>query len=83
VTKRYGVIFFESFPAAKAARDAIAQEAAQVDQLNIVIKAEGNMDDPEILDIVPRPGALKIFAGAAWTLIHERRVQDGWYQEPR
>jgi hypothetical protein len=26
---------------------------------------------------------VKVFAGNAWTIIHERRKADGWYDEPR
>ena len=26
---------------------------------------------------------LVTFAGEAWHLVHERRFQDGWYNEPR
>jgi hypothetical protein len=48
----------------------------QCDQLNIVIKAEGSMDDPELLNYG------KIYAGEAWHLIHKRRETDGWYNEP-
>jgi hypothetical protein len=79
MTRRYGVAFYDTFPAAKADLARLADEAQKVDQLNVVIKADGNMDDPELIGI----GSVKVFAGAAWTLIHERRKQDGWYDEPR
>jgi len=62
---------------AKADLEQLAIKAKEFDQLNIVVKAEGDMDDPDLTKIG------KVFAGAAWTLIHERRVQDGWYNEPR
>ncbi len=79
VTRRYGVGIYESFAAAKADKEAITARAKEVDQFNLVIRAEGNMDDPELLAL----GPIKIFAGSAWTLIHERRIQDGWYDSPR
>jgi hypothetical protein len=79
VTRRYGIAIYESFAAAKADKETIAARAKEVDQFNIVIRAEGNMDDPELLAL----GSVKIFAGSAWTLIHERRIQDGWYESPR
>lgn len=79
VTRRYGVAIYESFAAAKADKETIATKAKEVDQFNIVIRAEGNMDDAELLAL----GPVKIFAGSAWTLIHERRIQDGWYDTPR
>lgn len=79
VPRRYGIAVYETFAAAKADKDQIAAKAQDFDQYNVVIKAEGNMDDPELLSL----GPVKIFAGAAWALIHERRVQDGWYEAPR
>jgi hypothetical protein len=79
ITRRYGVAIYDSFAAAKADKEAIAAKAKEVDQFNVVIRAEGNMDDPELLAL----GPVKIFAGSAWTLIHERRIQDGWYDSPR
>ena len=73
--RRYIVCFYESFPQAHADKEKLGQQKAQCDQLNIVIKAEGNMEDPELLSFG------KVFAGEAWTLIHKRRVDDGWYNE--
>lgn len=71
--KTYGVIFFETLQAAKSDLAKLKEIAAQYNQLNIVIRAEASMDDPELNAIG------KVFAGAAWALIHERRKQDGWY----
>ena len=79
IEKRYAVMIFDTIQAAKAELDILTSKAAEVDQLNIVIRAEGNMDDPELSGI-PKS---KLFAGAAWTLIHERRINDGWYDAPR
>jgi hypothetical protein len=73
--RKFGVVFYEHFATAKADIEQLKAQAAQFDQLNIVINEEGNMDDP-ILSAVG-----KIFAGAAWTLIHKRRVEDGWYEK--
>jgi hypothetical protein len=50
-----------------------------VEQLNVVIRAEANMDDPVLL-MIPK---VKVFAGTAWALIHDRRIADGWYDVPR
>lgn len=74
--KRYGVVFYDSLFAAKADMDTLRHKATEVDQLNIVIRAESDMEDPELTKIG------KVFAGAAWTLIHERRVEEGWYNDP-
>ncbi|MCX6124362.1 MAG: hypothetical protein NTV34_06375 [Proteobacteria bacterium] len=71
--KAYGLIFFETLQAAKADLNKLRETAANFAQLNIVIRAEASMDDPELTSIG------KVFAGAAWTLIHERRKLDGWY----
>jgi len=79
VFKRYGLVSYETFQAARADIATLQAKAREVDQLNIVIHAEGNMDDAELNAI----GNVKVFAGNAWTIIHERRNQEGWYDEPR
>jgi len=79
VLRRYGLAIYETHQAAKADRLALLEQAKTVDQLNIVIRAEGSMDDPELTSI----GNVKVFAGTAWALIHDRRVADGWYNEAR
>ena len=73
---KYAVLFFDTFPQAIAQKDKILSACEPCDQLNVVIQAEGNMDDPALLNINPK---VKIFAGKAWTLIHRRRVEAGWY----
>ena len=78
--KSYGVVFFDTFVSARSAKEEIVTHCQAVDQLNLVIQAEGNMDDPELLDIDKR---VKVFAGAAWWSIHQRRKEEGWYDEPR
>lgn len=79
IKRRYGLAIYDSFAQAKADLNRLKELVAQFDQLNIVIRAEGNMDDPELNAI----GPVKVFAGAAWSLIHERRQQDGWYEQPQ
>ena len=71
--KKYGVVFYDTLAAAKNDLANIRSKARGLDQLNIVIKAEANMDDPDLNRIG------KVFAGMAWTTIHERRVDEGWY----
>lgn len=75
VKKKYGLVFFETPQSAKADLATLRDLASQCGQLNIVIRAEWLADDPELSSIG------KVFAGAAWALIHERRKQDGWYDE--
>ena len=77
--KKYSVLFYDSFIAAKSDTSAIKDQCQACDQLNVVIKAEGNMDDAELLGIDPK---VKVYAGAAWTSIHERRKEEGWYDSP-
>jgi hypothetical protein len=79
VVKKYDIALYETLAAAKADLDGIRAKAQAVDQLNVVIRAEGGLDDPELNGLEK----VKVFAGAAWTLIHERRIADGWYAEPR
>ena len=42
----------------------------------MVIKEEGDMDQADLLAIDP---AVKVYAGAAWTKIHEMRQEEGFY----
>lgn len=71
--RSYKVIFFDTVSQAKADMDNLRALAANCDQLNIVVRAEGAMDDADLNSIG------KLFCGAAWALIHERRRDDGWY----
>ncbi len=74
--KSFAVLFFDTVPQAIAAKDAIKQKSDEVENLNIVIKAETDRNIPELTELG------KVFAGEAWTIIHQRRVADGWYNEP-
>ena len=77
IPKKYGIVFFDTLNHAKADLEAISVKAKEVDQLNIVIKAEGAQVDEELKKLG------KMFVGEAWHLIHTRRVEEGWYNEPR
>ncbi len=70
------LMMFETFHEAKAAKRQILEQCASCDQLNVVIREEGNMEDAELLGIDKR---VKVFAGKAWATIHERRQQEAWY----
>lgn len=74
--KKYGAVVYETFAAAKSDLEQLAAKKAQFDELNIIVKQEGNMDDPELTPFG------RIYAGAAWALIHERRVEEKWYDSP-
>ena len=74
-TKKYGLIFYETLQAAKNDTANLKELSGQYDQLNIVVRAEVTVETPELLPFG------KVFTGAAWALIHERRKQDGWYDE--
>lgn len=75
VLKRYGVIFYESHVLAKEDVENLAKLKLDCDQLNIVVKTEGSMDDPELV------AHGRVYAGEAWHLIHKRRVDDKWYDD--
>lgn len=77
---KYGILFFETFQEAYNAEDTIKTAANHCEQLNVVIKAEGNMDDEKLPGFDPK---VKVFAGEAWHLIHTRRVDDKWYETPQ
>ena len=73
--KRYAVVFYENHNLAREEVERLAELKTQCDQLNIVVKAEGMMDDPELTPYG------RVYAGEAWHLIHKRRQDDGWYNE--
>jgi hypothetical protein len=77
IKKRYAVVFYETFQEAKDDAQNLLEQAKATDQLNIVIHAEGPMDDPDLLQYG------QIYAGEAWTIIHKRRVEEGWYNNPQ
>jgi hypothetical protein len=74
--KKYNLVFFDTFAEARAAKEHIRELSAVCEQVNVVIREEGNMDDQDLLSVGRR---VKIFAGKAWTSIHERRLTEGWY----
>ena len=76
IPKRYGVVFYDTLNSAKEDGPNLLEKAKEVDQLNIVIRAEAPMDDPDLLQYG------KLYAGEAWALIHDRRVEEGWYEVP-
>ncbi len=77
VLKRYGVVFYDNHVQAREDIANLQVKSKEVDQLNIVIRAEGTMEDPELLKFG------KVFAGEAWHLIHQRRmIDDKWYNDP-
>lgn len=76
--KTYHVLFYKTFLEALNSQESITQECSKCDQLNLVIREEGNMDNPVLLGANPK---IKIFAGEAWHTIHDRRLNDGWYAE--
>jgi len=78
--RNYKVKFFDNFKDARSDLDGLKTLCDDCDQLNVVVRAEGDMTDPEILGIDPK---IKLFAGEAWSLIHDRRVEDQWYESPQ
>ena len=72
------MISFDTFYAAKSAKEDIEALCAQCDQVNVVIREEGNQSDPDILEI---DGKVMLFAGEAWYIVHQRRLDEGWYGE--
>jgi hypothetical protein len=74
--KKYNLVFFDTFAEARAAKERIRELSLGCDQVNVVIREEGNMEDSDLLSVSK---CVKIFAGKAWTSIHERRLTEGWY----
>ncbi len=75
-SKIYKAVFYDTLNQAKADLEALRNLAQSCDQINIIVRAEASMDDAELNAVG------KLFCGAAWALIHERRKQDGWYEGP-
>ena len=75
---RYGVLFFSTFQQAHRDTQKLAETAPQYDQLNVVIAEEGDMQDATLLQTHPH---IRVFAGSAWHLIHQRRAEEGWYED--
>jgi hypothetical protein len=75
-SRTYKAVYFDTLTQAKSDLNKLKGLASQCDQLNIIVRAEASMDDPDLTSIG------KLFCGAAWTLIHDRRAADGWYNEP-
>lgn len=74
--KKYNLVFFDTFAEARSAKERIRELSLDCDQVNVVVREEGNMEDADLLGVSKR---IKIFAGKAWTSIHERRLTEGWY----
>lgn len=75
----YKVVFFDNVASAKSDLSRLKDLAQSCDQLNIIVRSDVNaeitMADPELNAFG------KVFAGAAWALIHERRISEGWYDQ--
>lgn len=71
----YDVLFYKSIREAEAHQADIRAKAHLVDQMNVVLEAEDLIEEYSFAD------AAELYCGAAWTLIHRRRVEDGWYSE--
>lgn len=77
-TKRnYKVVFFDTVHTARAEVSRIEELKQSCDQLNIVIRAETQVETQDLDQLGT------VYKGAAWALIHDRRVQDGWYEFPQ
>lgn len=74
--RRYAAVFYDTLTQAKSDLPRLKEAASNCDQVNIIVRAEANMDDPDLTAIG------KLFCGAAWALIHDRRKEDGWYDSP-
>lgn len=70
-------IFFNTFIEAKNSQSKILELCKRYEKVYLIIREEGDMDDPDLLGLNER---IKVYAGVAWTQIHELRVEDGWYK---
>lgn len=74
--KTFDIDFYSTLSEAERNLESISAKAKLVDQFNMVIEAEDPVDlnSPLIEHGV-------VYCGNAWTIIHRRRVEDGWYSE--
>ncbi len=72
--KKIGVVFFATIAEAMSKVSDIKSTSQSYEQLNIVIKQEGNREIPELEEVG------KVFLGEAWHTIHTRRKDDGFYK---
>jgi hypothetical protein len=79
IPKSYGVLLFDTLAEAQGSLEVISEKAKSVDQLNVVVRAEDNAQAASLKKV----DNVKYFCGNAWTIIHERRIADGWYEEKR
>ncbi|MEZ4743706.1 MAG: hypothetical protein R3B45_14895 [Bdellovibrionota bacterium] len=77
--KNFTVLFFDTFREAEADLEVIKEKCLKYDQVNVVVRAEGDMNNPKILAVDSK---VKLYAGEAWALIHDRRVEENWYDTP-
>ena len=76
--KKIAVVFFDTSQKAEQETKLLQKLCETCDQLNVVLEEESDMDNPGILGIHPK---IKLYAGAAWFLVHQRRQDDGWYDQ--
>lgn len=73
--KTYDVLFYKTLREAEADQPRIRAKSGHVDQLNVVVEAEDLTEEFAFSDVA------ELYCGAAWTLIHRRRVEDNWYAD--
>lgn len=72
-------LFFKTFTQTKSSSAKILEACEKYEAVYLIIKEEGDMDDPDLLTLHK---AIKVYAGTAWTGIHKMRLEEGLY-DPR
>jgi hypothetical protein len=72
------IVFVSTFASAENIKEDLIKICNSCEQLSLVIKQEGNMENKTILALNSK---IKIYAGQAWTLIHKRRLEEGWVKD--
>ncbi len=75
--KKYALAIYDNVTSAKADLNSLQSKMKQCDRLNLVFRTEGEVDKGPFIDL----GDVRIYSGSAWATVHERRVEDGWYEE--
>jgi hypothetical protein len=73
------VKFYDSYQQAREDQATLLNMKAECDQLNIIIKEEAPVNEEALIEDPELTKYGKVFAGAAWTMIHKRRVEESFY----
>jgi len=75
-SKNTYILFFSNFNETKAEKERLTKLCDKYDAVYLIIKEENKEEHQEFLLLSQK---IKIYTGNAWTLIFNRRIEEGWY----